>query len=75
MYFTFSLHELVQDGKNGFVFDNNEELATQILNWFNDFPNSVVVTNVREELLKNIKKFQSLRWKENWKSHALPLFK
>jgi beta-1,4-mannosyltransferase len=71
----FSLHELVQDGKNGFVFDNNEELATQILNWFNEFPNNIVVTNVRLDLLKNIKKFQALRWKENWKNHALPLFK
>uniref|UniRef100_U5ER04 Chitobiosyldiphosphodolichol beta-mannosyltransferase n=1 Tax=Corethrella appendiculata TaxID=1370023 RepID=U5ER04_9DIPT len=69
------LNELVQHGRNGFVFENSQELAQQISEWFYDFPNNVALTNIKDIFAKSLREFQLLRWAENWKNIALPLLK
>lgn len=69
--FNFSLHELVVDGKNGFVFNNADELSNHLTNWFYGYPLNAALTAMKDEFSKNIKKFQSLRWTENWKKVVL----
>lgn len=68
----FSLHELVVDGKNGFVFDDAKELSEQLSNWFYGYPNNAAIIAMKDEFTKNIKKFQALRWRENWNNVVLP---
>lgn len=66
-----SLHELVVDGKNGFIFNSSKELREQLLNWFYGYPGNVALNVMKDEFAKNLKKFQSLRWSENWKNIVL----
>lgn len=68
----YSLAELVKHEQNGFVFNDSTELAHQIQNWFkiSSKPNQQ-----HKQFRENLKKFQALRWHENWKMNALPLFK
>lgn len=73
--FSCSLSELVQHEKNGFIFENSKELAFQIQEWFYDYPDNIALINLKENFSKNLSKFQSLRWDENWRLNALPLFK
>lgn len=70
----FSIDELVQSGKNGFVFDTYLELSQHILTWFYDFPNNATLLSVKDEFNERLKEFQSLRWDENWDTVALPAF-
>lgn len=68
----YSLSELVVDGKNGFIFNNSKELGNQLENWFYGFPNNTATSAKKDEFTKTLKKFQSLRWKENWNNVVLP---
>lgn len=79
-YFVFalpyhSIGELVQHGKNGFLFETYLELSQQILTWFYDYPNNATLTSVKNEFGDRLEEFQKLRWKENWDELALPLFR
>lgn len=74
MFCNFSLNELVQHGKNGFVFETYLELAQQIQTWFYDFPNNITLVNVKEEFNQRLKEFQRLRWDDNWDEYALSAF-
>ena len=65
------MHELVVDGKNGFVFNDAKELSNHLTNWFYGFPTNVALTAMKDEFSRNLKKFQSLRWAENWKKIVL----
>lgn len=71
----FSLHELVEHGKNGYVFANASQLANQLLNWFEDFPNNKLLEQTVTDFKKELQKFQSLRWQENWTNIASKHFK
>lgn len=68
----FSLNELVVDGRNGFIFNNAAELAEQLTNWFYGYPSNMALVAMKDEFSKNLRKFQSLRWKDNWNSIVLP---
>lgn len=70
----YSINELVQHGKNGFVFETYLELSQQILTWFFDFPNNATLIGVKEEFDERLKEFGQLRWEENWSENALPSF-
>lgn len=70
-----SIGELVQHGKNGFLFETYLELSQQILTWFYDYPNNATLVNIKEEFNERLKEFQRLRWQENWNELALPLFR
>lgn len=58
--------------ENGFIFNNSKELGEQLENWFAHFPNNSEIKEKREKFERNLKKFQKLRWNENWNSIALP---
>jgi hypothetical protein len=62
----------VVDGKNGFVFNDSKQLFEKLTDWFYGYPKNVAIKAVKDEFAKNIKKFQSLRWSENWKTNVLP---
>lgn len=69
-----SINELVQHGKNGFVFDTYLELSQQILTWFYDFPNNATLLSVKKEFNERLLEFQLRRWDANWNENALPAF-
>ncbi|XP_050069912.1 chitobiosyldiphosphodolichol beta-mannosyltransferase [Anopheles maculipalpis] len=69
------IDELVKHGENGFVFQHHQELAEQIGHWFYDFPSNIALANMKQDMQKHLKIFQALRWTENWKHVALPVFK
>ncbi|TRY62632.1 hypothetical protein TCAL_08693 [Tigriopus californicus] len=68
-----ALPELVLHDYNGLVFTDSEELAHQIISWFQGFPNDG--SERRAKFKNNLVQFQSLRWDNYWKMKALPLFK
>ncbi|XP_055607023.1 chitobiosyldiphosphodolichol beta-mannosyltransferase isoform X2 [Uranotaenia lowii] len=66
--------ELVEHGKNGFLFETPYELGHQLSEWFYDFPSNIAMSNQKETIHTSLKDFQQLRWTENWKKIAQPLF-
>lgn len=68
------LNELVIHGQNGFVFDNHRDLADQLKFWFENFPSNPSLLESKETFRRNLQEFQSLRWRENWRLNALPVF-
>jgi beta-1,4-mannosyltransferase len=68
----FSLNELVVDGRNGFIFNDANELGEQLMNWFYGFPSNMALVAMKDEFAKNLRRFQSLRWKENWNNVVMP---
>ncbi|XP_040157148.1 chitobiosyldiphosphodolichol beta-mannosyltransferase [Anopheles arabiensis] len=69
------INELVKHGENGFVFQHHQELSEQIGRWFYDFPSNIALANMKQDIQKHLKQFQTLRWTENWRNVALPVFK
>jgi len=63
------LPELVRHNENGFVFKDSVELSVQIQTWFK------MADKEHARFHEQLKKFQSLRWHENWTLNALRLFK
>lgn len=68
------LNELVRPGVNGFIFNDYQELAEQILYWFENFPNNSTINESKQLFFKNLKTFQNVRWHENWLANAFPTF-
>jgi beta-1,4-mannosyltransferase len=68
------LNELVKNGENSFIFDSSEDLSKQILNWFENFPNNQWQQQTEQKFKTELQAFQNLRWKENWKAVAAPVF-
>lgn len=61
--------------RNGFVFETNEELFEYLSLWFERFPRSnESLEKIKREFQENLVSFRNLRWTDNWKSNALPLF-
>ncbi|KAM7363543.1 chitobiosyldiphosphodolichol beta-mannosyltransferase-like isoform 2-T2 [Cochliomyia hominivorax] len=67
------LNELVKPGQNGFIFKNHQELAQQLVFWFESFPNNPSLLETKEIFRKNLEAFQCLRWHKNWRTNALPI--
>jgi len=64
------LNELVQHNKNGLIFNNEEQLAEQLIDLFTNYPaNASKLENMR----KNVSEFQKDRWDTNWDRKILPL--
>ncbi|XP_073816887.1 ALG1, chitobiosyldiphosphodolichol beta-mannosyltransferase [Musca autumnalis] len=68
------LNELVRSGQNGFIFQSHQELAEQLLFWFENFPSNPSLVESKEIFRKNMLSFQNLRWHDNWTNVALPIF-
>lgn len=67
------LTELVQVGKNGFIFNDHHELAEQLKFWFEKFPINSKQTELYQRFRTELQSFQSIRWQENWTATALPV--
>ncbi|ODM97093.1 Chitobiosyldiphosphodolichol beta-mannosyltransferase [Orchesella cincta] len=65
--------ELVEHNVNGLIFNDAEELAVQIQDWFKEFPKKP--NSNHSEFRANLVSFQSLRWDENWIHNVMPLLK
>ncbi|KAH3860806.1 hypothetical protein DPMN_023730 [Dreissena polymorpha] len=65
------LDELVHHNKNGLIFNDSSELAHQIMDLLQGFPDK---SKKLDTLRKNLTAFQSSRWHDNWIKVALPLF-
>lgn len=59
--------------ENGFIFDNSKQLGSQLKYWFKNFPFNEEINHKKNIFQNNLKKFQLLRWEENWKAKALPI--
>ena len=66
-----ALPELVQDRVNGRVFQDSEELAVIIRDWFMDWPRE---QREHTEYRENLDRFRALDWATNWDKEALPVF-
>lgn len=58
--------------RNGHVFDTEEQLADQLTHLLRGFPRD---TRALERLRGGVAAFQRLRWEDNWRARALPLFR
>ncbi|CAB4399266.1 UDP-Glycosyltransferase/glycogen phosphorylase [Rhizophagus irregularis] len=64
------LNELVRHNKNGLIFNNEEQLAEQLIDLFTNYPaNASKLESMRE----NVSEFQKDRWDTNWDRKILPL--
>jgi len=64
----YSISELVKHEENSLVFNNETELAQQIMEWFRMGEN-----NKCNAFKNKLKEFQRLRWHENWMKNVYPL--
>lgn len=64
----------MKHNENGFVFENAEQLADKIQDWFSNFNNNAAQKRLEEKFKISLKQFQSLRWEENWENIALSVF-
>lgn len=65
---------MVTHGQNGFIFENHKDLADQLKFWFENFPSNPNILESKERFRKILHEFQALRWHENWRNNALPIF-
>ncbi|CAF4927572.1 unnamed protein product [Pieris macdunnoughi] len=68
------LSELVQDGINGYTFQNSAELSKQIVGWFENFPNNKEQIKIADKMRRELIKFQESRWEDNWNLRAKKFF-
>jgi beta-1,4-mannosyltransferase len=64
------LAERVRDGENGLLFENAEQLASQLYELFEGFPAAPRLKRLRE----NVRRQQPMRWADGWKAAAAPIF-
>ncbi|KAF0378917.1 UDP-Glycosyltransferase/glycogen phosphorylase [Gigaspora margarita] len=64
------INKLVQHNKTGLIFNNEEELARQLIELFTDYPAN---TSKIESMRKHVDEFQKERWDTNWNRVVLPL--
>jgi len=68
-----AIGELVEDGVNGEIFSDSDQLATIFQNWFSNFPAN---PNPKHQQYRDkLMEFRSSGWTENWNQKALPVFK
>ena len=60
--------------ETGIVFESVDELAIQLMEWFENFPSSHNY-KWKQRLRDNLRPYQDLRWHESWSKTALPVFK
>lgn len=70
----FSLQELVKHEQNSYIFNTSKELSTQLVNWFESFPNNNLQKQILIKFKTQLKSFQTHRWHENWNTNAAPTF-
>jgi len=56
------------------LFSNPSELATLLMNWLRGYPNDKKQQEKSKIFRDNIKNWANLRWDQNWKTSAAPIF-
>jgi beta-1,4-mannosyltransferase len=64
------LAEQVREGENGLLFENADQLASQLFMLFKGFPAAPRMNKLRD----NLRRLQPMRWSEGWKAEAAPIF-
>ncbi len=64
------LAERLREGENGLLFQDADQLATQLYELFDNFPSSPRLNKLRD----NVRRSQPMRWFEGWKLAAAPIF-
>lgn len=67
------LDELVKHGKNGCIFNSEQELCEQFIELFSDWTDTKSESRL-DRLRKGVKEFQAVRWQDNWNKNARKLF-
>ena len=68
-----TLDELVKVNVNGLMFKSDDELTDRLVSWFKGFPLSTTQQSRCELFQRNISKFRSSKWHDNWLQNVLPL--
>jgi beta-1,4-mannosyltransferase len=66
-----SLPELVRHNENGMIFETSDELAMQICQWFEGYPEKG--QGRRESFIQSAKACQDVRWEQYWQDTVLPV--
>jgi beta-1,4-mannosyltransferase len=64
------LAEQVREGENGLLFENADQLASQLYELFREFP----VMPRLDKLRDNVRRLPPMRWSEGWQAVAAPIF-
>ncbi|ORY99508.1 hypothetical protein BCR41DRAFT_401781 [Lobosporangium transversale] len=72
-----ALSELVIAKANGLIFENANELKSQLVHLFRGFPLATPETHIQLQRMRDVIKttFQSTRWEQNWNTVLLPLLR
>merc|ERR1712080_250343 len=65
-----SIHELVQHGVHGYIFDDHAQLAAQIEQIFVNYPDQAPLL---EKFRENILEFRERSWEQEWSETVLPI--
>jgi hypothetical protein len=74
LYFSFSLGELITEGKTGMLFKDSTQLAKLLEDWLFEYPHNIRLQERSKQFRDNIKSWCDLRWDQNWKTSAAPIF-
>ncbi|KAL4477428.1 hypothetical protein ABPG74_002578 [Tetrahymena malaccensis] len=64
------INELVINKKNGYIFDNTQDLFNLFMKYFKIHPEN---ENIFDNLRKNASKFRESTWEKEWKQKVLPI--
>jgi beta-1,4-mannosyltransferase len=64
------LAEQLDEGENGLMFGNAEQLASQLYDLFNGFPAAPRLNQLRD----NVRRLRPMRWCEGWNAEAALIF-
>jgi beta-1,4-mannosyltransferase len=64
------LAEQLREGENGLLFENADQMASQLYELFDGFP----ATPRLDQLRDNVRRLRPMRWCEGWKAEAAPIF-
>lgn len=67
----YCIRELVKPGETGLVFQTSGELCNQLCDLLRGFPET---TPLLKSMRENVRRWQTVRWDDNWTKVALPTF-
>lgn len=71
-FFLFSLKELVIEGKNGYIFSNQQELSNLLQELFEGYPLNESKNKNLQNMKDELKSFGN--WDEIWNRNCKPIF-
>lgn len=56
------------------LFNDSSQLAKLLEDWLFEYPNNKRLQERRKQFRDNIKSWADIRWDQNWKTSAAPIF-